>query len=127
LSAWESSCYAATRVREHYVLRSRIRNWREYNRALVNRGRLTVWFDEEAIAARRKTEPGPGPGAPRRYSDLALECALVLKAVFHLSLRATQGFLASARELMALTLPIPDYSTIACDYTIKFFTLGIRV
>jgi len=44
-----------------------------------------------------------------------------------LSLRATQGFLASARELMALTLPIPDYSTIACDYTIKFFTLGIRV
>lgn len=77
---------------------------------MVNRGRLTVWFDEEAIAARRKTEPGLGPGAPRRYSDLALECALVLKAIFHLSLRATQGFLASVRELMALTLPIPDYT-----------------
>ena len=76
---------------------------------MVNRGRLTVWFDEEAIAARRKTEPGLGLG-PRRYSDLALECALVLKAIFHLSLRATQGFLASVRELMALTLPIPDYT-----------------
>jgi Transposase DDE domain len=90
---------------------------------LVNRGRLTVWFDEEAIAARRKTEPGPRPGAPRRYSDLALECALVLKAIFHLSLRATQGFLASVRELMALALPIPDYNTVAYDYTIKFVTL----
>jgi Transposase DDE domain len=60
------------------------------------------------------------PGALRRYSDLALACALVLKAVFHLSLRATQGFLASVRELMALTLPIPDYNTVAYGYTIKF-------
>ena len=33
--------------------RYRIRNWREYNRALINRGRLTVWFDEHAIAAWR--------------------------------------------------------------------------
>ena len=51
------------------------------------------------------------PGALRRYSDLALARALVSKAVFHLSLRATPGFLASVRELMALTLPIPDYNT----------------
>jgi len=34
-----------------YVFRYRIRNWREYNRALINRGRLTVWFDEHAVAA----------------------------------------------------------------------------
>ena len=27
----------------------RIRNWREYNAALVNRGSLTLWVDEEAI------------------------------------------------------------------------------
>jgi len=34
-----------------YVFRYRIRNWREYNRALINRGRLTVWIDEHAVAA----------------------------------------------------------------------------
>jgi Transposase DDE domain len=91
----------------------RIRNWREYNHALINRGRLTVWFDEKAITAWQNTDPAHGPGAPRLYADLTIECALVLKAVFHLSLRATQGFLSSVIELMALALPVPDYSTVS--------------
>jgi Transposase DDE domain len=61
-------------------LRYRIRNWHQYNRALINRGRLTVWFDEHAIAAWRNTEPAAGPGAPRLYADLAIDCALVFKS-----------------------------------------------
>ena len=96
-----------------YVFRYRIRNWREYNRALINRGRLTVWFDEHAVAAWRSTEPTAGPGAPRVYSDLAIECALVFKAVYHLSLRTARGFLSSVVELMKLALPVPDYSTVS--------------
>src|SRR5918996_184836 len=91
----------------------RIRNWREYNRALINRGRLTVWVDEHAIAAWRNTAPAAGPGAPRLYADLAIECALVFKSVYHLSLRAAQGFLSSVMELMQLSLPVPDYSTVS--------------
>jgi hypothetical protein len=59
------------------------------------------------------TEPAAGPGAPRTYSDLAIECALAFKSVYHLSLRAAQGFLTSVVELMQLTLPIPDYSTVS--------------
>jgi len=97
----------------HSVVRYRIRNWRAYNRALINRGRLTVWFDEQAIIGWRHTEPAARPGAPRVYADLAIECALVFKSVYHLSLRAAQGFLASVVELMKLTLPIPDYSTVS--------------
>ena len=96
-----------------HVFRYCIRNWREYNRALINRGRLTVWFDEQAMAAWRNTEPARGPGAPRLYADLAIECALVFTSVYHLSLRAAQGFLSSVVELMKLTLPIPDYSTVS--------------
>jgi hypothetical protein len=88
-----------------FVFRYRIRNWPEYNRALINRGRLTVWFDEPVIAAWRNTEPGTGPGAPRVYSDLAIECALVFKSVYHLSLRAAQGFLSSVMELMGRVPP----------------------
>jgi DDE family transposase len=95
------------------VFRYRIRNWHEYKRALINRGRLTVWFDEQAIAGWRHTAPATGPGAPRVYADLAIECTLVFKAVYHLSLRAAQGFLSSVMELMRLTLPIPDYSTVS--------------
>jgi hypothetical protein len=96
-----------------YVFRYRLRNWHEYNRALINRGRLTVWFDEQAIRAWRNTKPEPGPGAPRIYSDLAIDCALVFKAVYPLSLRAAQGFLSSVMELMQLRLPVPDYSTVS--------------
>jgi hypothetical protein len=95
------------------VFRYRSRNWRTYNRALSNRGRLTVWFDEQAVAAWRNTEPPTGPGAPRVYADLAIERALVFKAVYHLRLRAAQGFLSSVIELMRLSLPVPDYSTMS--------------
>jgi len=28
----------------------RVRNWSEYDRALVNRGSLTIWISEEALA-----------------------------------------------------------------------------
>ncbi len=34
-----------TRVKAQY----RVTNWREYDRALVERGSLTVWFDEEFV------------------------------------------------------------------------------
>src|SRR6266446_3306561 len=95
------------------VFRYRVRNWRESNHALINGGRLPVWFDEQAVAAWRNTEPAAGPGAPRLYADLAIECALVFKSVYHLSLRAAQGFLSSVVELMRLTLPVPDYSTVS--------------
>jgi hypothetical protein len=91
----------------------RIRNWPEYNRALIHRGSLTVWFDEQAIRAWRHTEPCQGPGAPRIYSERAIECALVFKSVYHLSLRAAQGLLTSVIELRKLTLPIPNYSTVS--------------
>src|SRR4029078_4335001 len=105
--------YSRPMANTHSVGRYRIQNWRAYNRALINRGRLTVWFDEQAIAAWRHTAPATGPGAPRVYADLAIECTLVFKAVYHLSLRAAQGFLSSVMERITLTLPITDYSTVS--------------
>ena len=43
-----------------YTFRYKVRNWPEYNRALVKRGQLTLWFDTEAVAAWR--HPGPFEG-----------------------------------------------------------------
>jgi Transposase DDE domain len=96
-----------------FTFRYKIRNWPAYNRALVRRGQLTLWFDERAIAAWRDTAHSSAPGRPKVYADAAIECALVLKSVFHLSLRATQGFLGSAVTLLGLGLPVPDYSTMS--------------
>src|SRR5271167_3890145 len=96
-----------------FTFRYKVRNWPEYNRALVRRGQLTLWFDERAVAAERDMARNNEPGGPKVYAAAAIERALILKSVFHLSLRATQGFLESVATLMRLELPVPDYGTVS--------------
>ncbi|NIW86593.1 MAG: IS5 family transposase [Gammaproteobacteria bacterium] len=108
-----------------FIFKYRIRNWPEYNRALVGRGSLTFWIDEQAVSAWRNAAPVGVRGRPRIYTDTAIECALVVKAVFHLSLRATEGFLASVVKLMGVELPVPDYSTVSRRQT--GLEVGLRV
>jgi Transposase DDE domain len=89
----------------------RIRNWKAYNDALVHRGSLTLWVDQAALQAWRYQGPARR-GAQFRFSDLAIECLLTLRAVYHLTLRATEGFARSLFELMAVDLTVPDYTTL---------------
>jgi hypothetical protein len=86
--------------------RFRITNWRDYNRALVARGSITLWMHEEVLAGWRATG-----GKGRRYSDAAILAALSLRAVFRLTLRQTEGFLASLKQSLGLTIEVPNYST----------------
>ena len=90
----------------------RIRNWKQYNDALVRRGSLTLWVDQDTLQAWRHQGPAQR-GAQYQYSDLAIECLLTLRAVFHLPLRATEGFATSLLELMGADLPVPDYSPLS--------------
>jgi hypothetical protein len=89
----------------------RVRNWAQYNAALVNRGSLTIWIDPEALEAWHHDGP-PRWGARFLYSDLAIPLLLTLRAVFHLPLRATQGMAQSIFDLMGLELDVPHYSTL---------------
>ena len=91
--------------------RYRIRNWREYNAALVERGSLTVWFEEDHIKQWYAQEKTGRRGASNTYSAVAIQCGLVIRAVFQLPLRATEGFLGSLVKWLGLELKIPDYST----------------
>ena len=86
--------------------RYRVTNWRDYDRALVARGSITLWIDEEVLAGWRATG-----GKGLRYSAAAMLCALSLRAVFRLPLRQTQGFLLSLKRLLGLTIDIPHYSS----------------
>ena len=85
-----------------YTFRYRVRNWHHYNQALIARGGITFWIDEAALTAWRNTHVSHCPGAPRIYSDTAIQCAVVVKSVYHLSLRAAQGFVSSVMHLMRL-------------------------
>lgn len=92
--------------------RYRIRNWPEYNRALIRRGSLTLWFDRTTRRAWRAPRT-KRRGDPMVYSDVAILCMATLQVVYHLPLRATQGLLWSLTYLLDLRLPVPDYATVS--------------
>ncbi len=86
--------------------RFRVTNWREYNRALVARGAITLWIDAAVVAGW-----GAAGGKGWRYSDMAILAALGLRAAFGLTLRQTQGFLHDLTRLFGLEIAVPHYST----------------
>ena len=90
-----------------------VRNWSEYNAALVKRGSLTVWLEEAALSGWIEQGRSGRRGASRTYSEAAIQAILLLKAVYHLPLRGAQGLVASVLSLMGLALPIPHYSTLS--------------
>jgi Transposase DDE domain len=88
----------------------RLRNWKQYNSALVQRGSLTLWVSDDILALWRNHEKSGERGKPRYYSDTAILCMATLQEVYHLPLRSTQGLMQSIVKLMSLDLTVPDYS-----------------
>jgi hypothetical protein len=94
--------------------RYRIRNWHDYNKALVRRGSLTLWIEEGTVGRWHDTSAPVKRGRRRLYSDLAITCALTLREVYHLPLRSTQGLVASVLRLLgAADLSAPHYTTLS--------------
>ncbi|WP_227661587.1 IS5 family transposase [Klebsiella pneumoniae] len=91
----------------------KITNWPTYNKALINRGSITFWLDDEAIQAWYESATPSSRGRPQRYSDLAITTVLVIKRVFRLTLRAAQGFIDSIFTLMNVPLRCPDYTSVS--------------
>jgi Transposase DDE domain len=79
---------------------------------LRQRGSLTVWFTDKAIAAWR-AEPRTTRGGQPWYSPLAILTALTLRTVFRLALRQTEGLIGSILHLLGLELAVPDHSTLS--------------
>ncbi len=93
----------------------RIRNWGAYTEALRRRGDLTVWFDVDAIEKWKADKTGK-PGGQRKYADVAIETGLVVRMIYKLAYRQTQGLLNSIASLLGLSIEIPDYSTKALEF-----------
>src|SRR4051794_10648372 len=106
--------FKANAARRHRIPRQRHRvtNWAEYDAALRQRGSLTVWFTDEAVAAWR-AEPRTTRGGQPWYSSLAILTALTLRAVFRLGLRQTEGLIGSILRLLGLDLTVPVHTTLS--------------
>ena len=105
--------YSEPRRHKFNKKKYKVTNWSEYNEALRQRGNITFWFSEDAI--NNWTLPASDKrGRPKYYSDTCIETSLMIKKVYSLPLRQTQGFLISLMQIMGLsTLPIPDFSTLS--------------
>ena len=91
----------------------KVTNWAEYTESLRRRGDITIWFSDDAIDEWH-SDPIPGKcGRPQEYSDLAIECCLMLRQVYHLPLRQTEGFTRSLIKFMELDIRAPDYTSLS--------------
>lgn len=88
----------------------RIRNWKQYNQSLVNRGSITFWFSDEAVTKWYSAERPEKPGRPDVYSDDTIRCALIIKVVFHVALRQLQGLIMSLIKMLGVDVVCPHYS-----------------
>ena len=75
--------FKANAVRRHHIPKQKrkVTNWAAYDAGLRQRGSLTVWLSDEAIAAWRAA-PRTTRGGQAWYSPLAILTALTLRAAF---------------------------------------------
>jgi len=100
--------------RRHHIPKQQHRatNSAACDAALRQRGSLTVWFTDAAIAAWR-AKPRTTRGGQSRYSALAIATALTLRSVFRLALRQTERLTGSIIALLGLDLAVPDHTTLS--------------
>lgn len=90
----------------------RVKNWSEYDKALMQRGSITFWlgddFEKTWLYGGEKQR-----GSQFDYSDQAICVMLTVKEVFHLTNRSVEGFMRSLFQLLHVNLPVPDHSTLS--------------
>jgi len=97
-------------VHEHQVLAfPQPRAGPEYEAGLRRRGSMTLWIEDAALECWQTC----GPGGQARYTDAAIQTSLMLRAVFKLPLRQTEGLMTSVLTLMDLTISVPDHTTVS--------------
>ena len=90
----------------------RVKNWSEYDKALVQRGSITFWLSDDF----EKTWLHTGAkqrGSQFEYSDQAILVMVTVKEVFHLTNRGVEGFVRSLFRMLKINLPVPDHSTVS--------------
>ncbi|WP_309802418.1 transposase, partial [Acinetobacter bereziniae] len=66
----------------------RTTNWSFYNKALINRGNISIWFE---LKTQWYAQSRGKQGRNQIYSDIAIQCCLMIKSLFRLSLRMVTG------------------------------------
>ena len=90
----------------------RVKNWSEYDQALVKRGSITFWLSDDLAETWRYTGEKQR-GSQYDYSEQAIVMMQTVKNVFHLPNRATEGFMHSVFAMLKISLSVPDHTTLS--------------
>lgn len=88
----------------------KIENWKDYNKSLINRGRITLWIEDGLSESWLATEKSGKRGRSYHYTHKAMEICLTLKYLYKLPYRAAEGWINSLFELMRIDLKSPSYT-----------------
>ena len=88
------------------------RNWKKYNKQLVQRGSITFLIDPKIFKELKTFKPKSTFGRPLEYPQSLIEILLSVKIQFSLTYRSLEGFAKSVFEKIKKWFRIPTYSTI---------------
>ena len=103
----------ASRTARKGTSRYKIRNWKQYEAGLIQRGSISFWINDDAIDQWNPEAKDKTRGRQEEYSDLALQICLTFRLLYRQALRPTEGFINSLLKLMDLDLIYPDHTTLS--------------
>lgn len=109
----KSNTHPAPKNKKKY----KVRNWREYNESLVNRGSLDFWIEQGFKVEVEKDVDITGKkkkqrGKPVQHSDSVIAFVLTIGTVFHQRLRQTEGLAQFVVKSAQLGWKVPDFTTL---------------
>ena len=91
-----------------------LRNWSQYNKALIHRGQLIFMIIDNINEFWLETLPAHKlPGGQPVFTDKAIEICLQIRACIKNPLRQTQGFIEGLFKCCGIDLPVPYYTLLS--------------
>ena len=87
----------------------RKRNWKQYNRQLVQRGSITFLLDPKLFKMKSSCKQR---GRPLEFSDQLIVMFMMIKIHYRITYRTLQGFMESILTLREQHLAVPSYSLV---------------
>ena len=91
----------------------KVTNWKEYNKALKQRGSLTFWIGNDLEQKWYEAGSFRKRGRPLLYSDSCMTILATLRHVFKLALRQLEGFVFSIFNRLGINLKTPEFSRLS--------------
>lgn len=86
------------------------RDWSQYNKSLVNRGKINFWVKPGVF---KEWQAKKKNGQPFVYGEAVIKTMSYIRFKFHLSLRETEGFFLSLLILLHSSLRVPCYTQLS--------------